>query len=437
MKNKIFKAIQDFNMLENTQSVVIGVSGGMDSVSLLHFFVNNFKNIKIIVAHVNHNLRGQESKRDENFVKKLCDNLNIKFILYSCDVLKFSKIKKKGIEETAREIRYNFFKEISEKNNSKIATAHTLSDNIETIFLNLTRGCSLSGISGIPAKRDNIIRPFIYITRTEIKNYVKNNKLSYVNDSSNFCDIYSRNKIRNKIIPEFVKINQNFEQNIGRFVIQVQKENNYLDYLSKKNFKDTNFECEKIKILPSALKNRVLKLILNRFSTNIESRHIKLANNLLDNKINAFNLPGNKKVFIKNGFLICENSNKTEIFKNFNSKKFGICIISKYNLNIKININNINQEESKDFLFDLKKDISNFEFRTRKQGDVFCPQNRNCTKSLRKFFNELKIPVQERNELGILVDKSCNQIVWIESVGVSEKYKINKNTKLIGKIYIN
>ena len=89
MKNKIFKAIQDFNMLENTKSVVIGVSGGMDSVSLLHFFVNNFKNIKIIVAHVNHNLRGQESKRDENFVKKLCDNLNIEFILYSCDVLKF------------------------------------------------------------------------------------------------------------------------------------------------------------------------------------------------------------------------------------------------------------------------------------------------------------------------------------------------------------
>ena len=434
MKDKISRAIKDFNLLENTCSIVIGVSGGMDSVSLLHFFVNNFKNIKIIVAHVNHNLRGQESLRDENFVKKLCDNLKIECITGSFDVLKISKIKKTGIEETARKIRYDFFEKISKKNNSKIATAHTLSDNIETVFLNLTRGCSLSGLIGIPAKRDNIIiRPMIYVTRTEIENYVKNNKLSYVSDSSNFSNVYSRNKIRNIIIPEFVKINKKFEQNIARFIANIRTENEYLDKLSKEVFLKINFECEKIKILPDALKNRVFKLILNYFSTNvnIESKHIKLADYLVSNKIRAFNLPGNKKLIIKNGFLVCEDSNKTENFKSFDSKNFFIRVISAQDLNL-----NFKYKESRDFLFDLKKDVSNFEFRTKKEGDVFCPQKRNCTKVLRKLFNELKIPVKKRKELGILVDKSCGDLVWVESIGVSEKYKINNNSKLIGQICI-
>ena len=437
MKNKIFKAIKDFNLLENTCSIVIGVSGGIDSVSLLHFFLNNFKNIKIIVAHINHNLRGQESLRDENFVKKLCDNLKIECITGSFDILKISKIKKTGIEETARKIRYDFFEKISKKNNSKIATAHTLSDNIETVFLNLTRGCSLSGLIGIPAKRDNIIRPMIYVTRTEIENYVKNNNLSYVSDSSNFLNIYSRNKIRNIIIPEFVKINKKFEQNISRFITNIRIENEYLDKLSKEIFFKINFECEKIKILPSALKNRVFKLILNYFSTNIniESKHIKLADYLVNNKIHAFNLPGNKKLIIKNGFLVCEDSNKTENFKSFNSKNFFIRVISVHDLNLNLNLN-FKYKESKDFLFDLKKDVSNFEFRTKKEKDVFCPQGRGCTKILRKLFNELKIPVQKRKELGILVDKSCGDLVWVESIGVSEKYKINNNSRLIGEICV-
>lgn len=430
MKNKIFKAIKDFNMLESANSVIIGVSGGMDSVSLLHFFLNNFKNIKITAVHINHNLRGEESVRDESFVRKLCNDFRIECIVGSFDVLKISKVQKKGIEETAREIRYDFFRKISKKNNSKIATAHTLSDNIETVFLNLTRGCGLSGLAGIPPVRNNIIRPLIYVTRAEIENYIKDNNLSYVSDSSNFSDLYSRNKIRHNIIPEFFEINSNFEQNVGRFIFQVQKENEYLDYLSKKAFKNTNFECEKIKILPNALKNRVYKLILNRFSTNIESRHIKLAAELLSGRINAFNLPGNKKVLIKNGFLICEDSSKAKNFKNFNSRKFSICIFSVHDLSIDI-------EKSKDFLFDLKTDVSNFGFRTIKEGDVFRPQNRGCRKILRKLFNELKIPVLKRKELGILVDKSCGEIVWVESVGVSENYKISKDTKFIGKISIN
>ena len=430
MKNKIFKAIKDFNMLKSANSVIIGVSGGMDSVSLLHFFINNFKNIKIKVVHINHNLRGEESARDENFVKKLCNDFKIECIVGSFDILKISRAKKKGIEETARKVRYDFFRKISEKDDSKTATAHTLSDNIETVFLNLTRGCGLSGLAGIAPVRNNIIRPFIYVTRAEIENYIKDNNLSYVSDSSNFSDLYSRNKIRHNIIPEFFKINSNFEQNVGRFIFQVQKENEYLDYLSKNAFKNTNFECEKIKILPNALKNRVYKLILNHFSTNIESRHIKLAAELLSGQINAFNLPGNKKVFIKNGLLICEDSSKAKNFKNFNSKKFSICIFSVHDLNINI-------EESKDFLFGLKTDVSNFEFRTIKEGDIFRPQNRGCRKILRKLFNELKIPVLKRKELGILVDKSCGEIVWVESVGVSENYKITKDLEFIGKICIN
>ncbi len=413
---KILKSINDFDMLKDTKNVTIGVSGGVDSVSLLHFFVNNI-DIKIKVAHVNHNLRGEESLRDENFVREICKLWNVEFVLGSFNIIEISKKSKKGIEECAREVRYKFFNEVSD--NAKIVTAHSLSDNLETIIFNFTRGSGLTGLTGIPPVRENIIRPLIYTSREEIELYAKNNNLKYVTDSSNLSDLYSRNKIRHNVIPILKEINKSFENNVSKCISYLREENEFLDYLANKEINKT---AEEINNLPKAIKNRVLKLILKKNKNNITSKHINLMNMLLNKKINSFNISKNKRIKIINGFISYEN-----IFdlKERKIKKFSILKIKKDEL-----------IKHSDDCFALNGKISDFEFRTRKKGDIFRLPKRKCSKSLKKLFNELKIPIDKRAFLGILEDKSCGDIVWIESIGVSEKYQISENTNFIGKIKI-
>jgi tRNA(Ile)-lysidine synthase len=295
--------IKKFEMIENSESIAVAISGGVDSVSLLHFLKENFIKKNIMAIHLNHNLRGSESIRDENFVKNLCKNWGIKLFLKSCDIFEISKKVHKGIEECARDFRYDFFNEISEKTGSKVAVAHTLSDSIETIIFNLTRGSGIDGIRGIPSIRDNIIRPFVFVPRFEIENYAKNNNLSYITDSSNFSPEFARNRIRMFVIPQIKKINPSFECTFERFLYQINRDCDFLNELSSKYLEK---KINDIKILPEAIRYRVLKTILSQFSDSFEFRHIKLADDLIKSKINAFTMPKNIKIFIKDEHLTCQ-----------------------------------------------------------------------------------------------------------------------------------
>ncbi|MCL2311614.1 MAG: tRNA lysidine(34) synthetase TilS [Firmicutes bacterium] len=421
MIKKVFEVIKIFGMLKNTDCVVIGVSGGLDSVSLLHFLLN-IPNLKVVVAHVNHNLRGNESNRDEIFVKNLCHNLNIEFFSNSVNILEISKSCKIGIEECARDVRYSFLNEISTKKKAKIVTAHTLSDSIETIIFNLIRGTGLEGLCGIPPVRGNIIRPFIRVSRGEIKKYAEKNSIEYVVDSSNFLCEFSRNRIRNLVIPEFKKINTNFENNIDRFLCQIIEENKFLNEIA---IREVSSDIEKINILPEAIKKRVLKLILKKFDKNVEFKHVKLANNLIKKQINAFSMSRNKKIKIKNKSIVCERINNVLTEKN---KKFIISAVPKEEF-FKFNCLERNYVSA----FDLKEfNLSDLEFRNRMGGDFFCLPKRGCSKILKKLFNELKIPISERKNINLLAYRS--EVIWIDLIGVSEKYKITDNTKLFGII---
>lgn len=423
MRDKVIETIKKYNMISNTECIEVCVSGGVDSVSLLHFMTNNI-NKRVIAAHVNHMLRGSESDRDENFVRDICNKWNIYLISKKIDILNYSKENKIGIEECARIERYKFFNEVSKEYNSKIATAHTLSDSIETFIFNFARGTSLSGLCGIPPVRENIIRPFINVSRSEIEKYAYENKLEYVNDTSNFSDIYSRNKIRHFIIPELKKINKSFENNARKCISNLTDENNFMTNLSKLEFENTSYDIEKIKKLDESMQNRVLKLILESFQFNIEYKHIFLAKMLIRGKINAFNINNDRKVKVKNKLIICENVKKQELTNN--QKKFIVLMFKEQQ---------IHYFTENNMIFDMKgNDISDFEFRNRKEGDKFSLSKRNCTKSLKKLFNEFKIPIHIRNNLKILFDKKGKEIVWIESIGVSKNYVVSSETNKIGLI---
>ena len=441
--------MNQYEMLNNTKKIIVGFSGGADSSALLHFLfvhASNFgKNFIVEAVHINHNLRGEESLRDELSSKEFCKKLNIKLHIKKIDVRKISETKKIGTEEAGRIARYEIFKRLSCENGCKIATAHTLSDNCETFILNLLRGTSVKGLCGIPPVRDNIIRPLISVSRQEIEDYCKINNIKYIDDSSNFTRNYTRNKVRLDIIPLLKNINPNFESSLNRTINTLKKDSEYLEKISNKSFYSIknfgNYNINNLKALPECIQNRVIGKIIkeNIKDKPLEQKHIDLVKNFLDNKKNII-LPNNSQIYFENGFLKISKviNNQKEPFNpwSFNLKaennltQIGLNIIikimpiSEYRvLHKKLNSKNV---------FDFDKISSSSIIRNRRQGDKFQLPFRNITKSLKKLLNELKIPVNLRNNLPIIEDKG--EIVWIDKIGTSNKYILSSSTKNVAVI---
>lgn len=220
LEEKVLDTIKKYNLIQNGDRVVVGVSGGPDSICLVNILYNLKKNLNlnIIVAHVNHMIR-EEAGSDEEFVKKYCEEREIPFYSKKIDVKQIAKTRKQGTEEAGRTARYDFFKEILEQNKAnKIATAHTKCDNVETVLMNIIRGTGMAGLKGIQAKRDDMyIKPLIEIGREEIEKYCEEEKLSPRQDKTNKENVYTRNKVRNILIPLIQKeFNPNIIDTIDR-----------------------------------------------------------------------------------------------------------------------------------------------------------------------------------------------------------------------------
>ena len=231
LKNSVKNTIERYSMINKGDTVIAAVSGGADSVALLYvlYSLKDELGFSLAACHVNHNLRGEESDSDERFVRRMCRFLDIP--LYTASI-KVNDLRQKhdSLEECARRLRYEFFESISK--DRLIATAHTASDNCETILINMVRGTALSGICGIPAKRDNIIRPLLYNTREDIELYCSENCLDYVTDSTNLSDDYTRNRIRHKVVPLLKEINPSLFSAISRLSQSVSDDDRYLDKIA-------------------------------------------------------------------------------------------------------------------------------------------------------------------------------------------------------------
>ena len=316
--NKVKDTIVDKNLIKENDVVVIGVSGGPDSICLLDILIKlkSEINFNICVAHINHGIR-KEAKDDAEYVKNFCKIHNIPFYLKEENVINISKVNKIGLEEAGRKVRYEFFEEILKKvNGTKIATAHTASDNAETILMNLMRGTGISGLKGIRAVRDNkYIRPLIDCTRNEIEEYCKNKNLNPRYDKTNDENEYIRNKIRNILIPLIEKeFNPNIILSLKRLSDIVYTENEYLDSIIDKIYEEILISKEKKEIVldlkkfnnqPLALQNRIIIYTVTELfgsAQGIEKIHvndiIKLCNNNIGNK---YLIPNKKiKVLVKN-----------------------------------------------------------------------------------------------------------------------------------------
>ena len=321
--NKVTKTIKKYNLIKNGDKIVIGVSGGPDSICLLDI-LKKIKNptFDIIVAHINHMIR-EEADEDENFVKEYCNKNNIQFYSKSIDVQKIANNNKISTEEAGRNARYEFFDEILKKTSgNKIAIAHNKNDKIETIIMNELRGCGLSGLKGIEPIRGKYIRPLIECERQDIERYCNDNELNPRIDKTNFENIYTRNKIRNIVIPYIKKeFNPNIIETMDRLSILVIEQEEYIQNQVKKIYKELLLEenlqkdkekdyivldLKKFNNQEKVIKSNIIIYTITRlFNTakGIERIHIEDIIKLCGNNIgNKFLTPNkNLKVLVKNG----------------------------------------------------------------------------------------------------------------------------------------
>lgn len=425
MEKSVLTAIERFSLLENTSEVTVALSGGADSMSLL-YALNSLKErlgITLSAAHLNHMIRGNEAMRDEEFVKRACERLNIPLFCERIDVPAYAKQRKLSTELAAREVRYEFLSRVSK---GLVATAHTASDNLETVLFNLTRGSALKGLCGIPPKRGIFIRPLILCTRDEVESYCEKNGIEYVTDSTNLSDEYTRNKIRHNVIPVLKQINSAAEKAAVRTAAELAEDNAFLEECADKYLSDNvSGGGLDVSALPSApIAKRAIKKLaeMSAPQLSLDNLHI-LEIYRICNEGGRTGLSSGFTAEIKNGRLFITNYN-TE-----NCKKIKFKVETERRINDLFTkdekINNLLLNNS----LDCDKIIGKSVLRTRLAGDSIRLAGRGCTKSLKKLMNELSVPNGLRDSIPVIADEAG--VIWVYGIGVAQRCEVTKNSNEI------
>lgn len=414
--------------ISNNDKIVIGVSGGADSMCLLEMLKISIPFKNIICAHINHNIR-EESKSEEKFVKDYCLKNKIIFETITFDKGKYN-------ESELRKKRYQFFDEIVNKYQAKyLLTAHHGDDLIETVLLRLTRGSNLKGYAGIElfSKRKNyqILRPLLYVTKEEISEYNKANNIKYIIDVSNFKDYYTRNRYRHNILPFIKNENKNVHLKYLKFSHELLEYYNYVEKIVKNNIKEYYskgvYNLESFKTQDSLIKRKIIEEILRlQYIDNLElitDKHVQSILSLTNKSNGILNLPAG---------LIVEKSYNELIFSYESPKIYEFDYILDKSLSLPFGKLAIVEDNTDNSNYCIKLDSSEIAFpihvRTRRNGDKIKVKNLNGIKKVKDILIDEKIPIKEREKIIILTDNEDN-ILWIpgikkSSFDKSENYDI-------------
>ncbi len=452
---KVLSTIEKYNLIESGDRIVLGISGGPDSVCLLHI-LNRLKekmDIEIYAAHLNHQIRGIEAHEDALYVAKICENMNVTYFLKSIDVPEYCEKNGLSLEEGARKLRYEMFDEIKKKTNSnKIAIGHNLNDQAETVLMRIMRGTGLQGLRGIEYIREGgVIRPILDISRNEIELYCEQYKLNPRIDQSNLESIYTRNKIRLELIPYMKEnFNENIVESIVRMSSSLKSDSDYIQQNVKEEFekisskRDNTIEIdiEKYRTLHIAIKTRIIRESIKSIlgdTNNIEQKHIEDILELeSDEKINKqLNIPRGLFVYRKKDILIIttEEIVNEDIEFCYNIPNNGFVKIKEINTVIETQVVTINRYKSSKIdknvkAFDLNKVEGGISVRSRKSGDKI--KLSVGSKKLKDLFVDLKIPREDRSKIPVLQDEKG--ILLVGNLRTSEEYKIDYNTKEVLKV---
>ena len=433
MKSKVEAYIAKHNLLNSNHRVLVGISGGRDSVSLA--IILKQLGYKIALAHCNFSLRADESDADEQFVLDFAKKQNLEVFNICFDTQDYADKKGISIQMAARELRYNWFEKIrTEKNYDCIAIGHNRDDIIETFFINMIRGTGLDGLSGIKPKNNTIIRPLLDISRDSIDQFIQKNKLAYREDSSNASTKYIRNKLRHHIIPEFQSISKGFEKTMIDNIDRIKQSNtiykNEIEFKKSKLFIElsdkTKINIERLKQLDPL--QTYLYEFLKPYGFSLST--VKDIILTLDAESGKQFFSKTHQIIKDREELILNQITKTEQKEIFFGKEtteitvpiaLSVKIVENKNFNI--------PKSNRVAVLDLEKLSFPLLIRNWKHGDFFMPLGMNRMKKLSDFFIDAKLSIAEKEESYLIQSK--NDIVWLVGQRIDDRYKVSEQTKNI------
>lgn len=444
--SKVKNTISIYNMFNQETPIVVGVSGGPDSMALLDILAKIYPD-NLVVAHLDHQFRGDEAREDAKFVKRESEKRGIPVELGEYDVPLFIKETGMGAQEAARTIRYQFYQDVANKWNSKqLALGHHANDQAETILMRLIRGTGIHGLSGIPYSRNwdtiQIFRPLLDLTRQEIEQYCIENNIDYRIDKSNFATKYTRNEIRLNALPFLEKYNPKFVEHLHQFGKIVQDENSYLEGVAEQfleqNIEERTTTTIKLNVLTLqslhiALQRRIIHLILRYLNLHKELSfiHIEGIISLLKHShpSKSIDLPGIRvfRNYEQIVFNIVENNNSEPFF--YNVRIPGEVTLQAVNKKVEVFLTDSNIKLNGLWaVFDYDQ-LSNNELiiRSRKNGDRIELLGTEGSKKLKDIFIDQKIPRNER-ELTPIVEQD-GKILWVPGIKRSSYALVSNNTK--------
>lgn len=445
---KVKRTIRHYSLLEKGDKVVVGLSGGPDSMALLNVLwsLQDAYDLTLIPAHLNYGMRGKESEDDLAFCEQAAARYGFALISESVDLP--ALIKERGLspQAAAREIRYDFFQRTARENGaSRIALGHHADDQAETLLMRLLRGAGTKGLSGMPIQREpGIIRPLLHVTREQILSYLTERGIPYREDSSNQKGIYLRNRIRRELIPLLVEqYNPNLVEDLQRTAEILGEEEVFMQEEAERHFSPicipggVALGLADLKGLPDALVRRVVRMAMVQAGgfSEISFRHVDSVLKLMETEGSAarIDLPEGLKVRKVYGSLEFSVENPKESPGDL----YEIPVPGRKRipeLKIEVECRVLSPDETmasllkSEAVLDLDKCSGPLGFRTRRPGDIFYPKGFGKKKKVKRFFIDEKVPYMERGRVPLLVNRE-NEILWIGGYRMDERYAVDEKTR--------
>lgn len=428
MLKKVIETIEKENLIEKKDKIVVAVSGGPDSVSMLHLLwsIRKTYDLTLYVCHLNHMLRGKDADDDALYVKELSDELDIKAYIFEEDIETFARENKMSFEEAARERRYALFETVkTETSSNKIAVAQNMNDQAETMLMRLFRGSGLEGLTSIKYTRDDIIRPLLNVSRDDIEAYCDVHQLKPRIDKTNYETDYTRNKIRLELIPYIKKhFNPKIVEGLYQTSQLLQSDLNFFDDYLDEIMSDMDINQIPINKLPKhgAIRNRLFRKMIEIHSGDLKGITFDLIgrlNSLVENRRHG------SKILIKD--ITFEISyDDVIVYKNDVHQRIDPMDDFKF----------LDKPCEKGELITIDKDkvVGQLKIRHRLPGDKFKPLGMKGHKKLKDYFIDIKLPANKRDDVLLLCDDEA--IIWVVGYRMNDDYKItNKTTNRLTILY--
>jgi tRNA(Ile)-lysidine synthase len=458
---KVKKTIEKYFMLSGRERVLIALSGGPDSVCLLYILKNLNEGIRLDLhaLYVNHGLRPEEAVREIEFCKNLCAMLNLPFLTKCIDVKFYAKEKKLNIQEAARELRYRVFEETArELDAQKIALGHTADDQAETLLMRLLRGTGPAGLSGIPPVRGKFIRPLIEAQRKEIEQYLGEERVDFIVDSSNLKRDYLRNEIRLSLMPRIKEINPNIIDTLSRTASIFREEERYFEILVAKALmklmsRKTNSRIELFLSPLAAMEKIILRRTLRKAigeTTGLRGINFIHIEDIIElvrrgKAGDRLYLPHGIRA-IKDYSTLILTSDPPVKLDTYTMEVPGEMVLKEAGSLIRATIQESQELEEKDLtstlesrlstaaVFDADRLIFPLAVRPRKEGDFFYPLGFGKKKKIQDFFVDEKVPRDERDAIPLIV--SGENIIWVIGYRGDERFKVTDETKRVLRLEV-